>query len=65
MPVKSKFGKSMKLCATCEFWNGTSIEVYDSNTIECYQAERAKCNKTGFVKAAWGSCNKHERNHRL
>lgn len=65
MPTKSKFAKSTKICATCEYWNGTSVEVCNPNTIECYQSERAKCNKTGFVKPAWGNCKNHERNHRL
>ena len=65
MPIKSKISHNTKQCVTCEYWTGRSIEADSPNFIKCDPKERAKCNKTGFIKAVWHSCNKHQKKHNL
>lgn len=65
MPAKSKISRNAKQCVTCEYWTGRSIEADSTNFIKCDPKERAKCNKTGFIKAVWHSCNKHQKKHNL
>lgn len=61
----SKINRNGKQCATCEYWTGHSVEVESPNIIKCDPKERARCNKTGFVKAVWQSCNSHQKRHNL
>ena len=65
MPAKSKISRNAKQCVTCEYCTGRSIEADSPNFIKCDPKERAKCNKTGFIKAVWHSCNKHQKKHNL
>lgn len=65
MPIKSKISRNAKQCVTCEYWTGRCIEAESPNFIKCDPKERAKCNKTGFIKAVWHSCNKHQKKHNL
>lgn len=65
MPAKSKISRNAKQCVTCEYWTGLSIEADSPNFIKCDPKEKAKCNKTGFIKAVWHSCNKHQKKHNL
>lgn len=65
MAVKGKISRNAKQCVTCEYWTGKSIEVDNPLFIKFDRTERAKCNKTGFIKAVWHSCNKHQKKHNL
>lgn len=63
--MTSKVSRNAKQCVTCEYWKGRSVEVDTPNFIICDPKERAKCNQTGFIKAVWQSCSKHQKNHNL
>ena len=61
----SKMAKNVRKCATCQYFSGCSTKVYSPNLVECDLNERATCNLTGQTKAAWHSCNKHEKKHNI
>lgn len=63
--MKSKTSKNSRQCATCQYFTGCSTSVCGATIVEFDPKERAKCNLTGFEKAAWQSCNKHEKRHNL
>lgn len=57
----AKGTKTARNCYTCQYWKGYSVKVVSPNFVEYDQSEQATCNKTGFNKKAWMSCNQHEK----
>lgn len=65
MGKKTRSVSNAKLCATCEFWNGTSVEAWGSSAVEYDMHERAQCSQLRTAKPAFSSCNKHQKRYDL
>lgn len=53
--------KKARICATCQFWDGCSVQVKDRFSIKLDIGEKAMCKRIGCTRPATRSaCDEYE-----